>query len=97
MKRIPFGISVFLVYFLQGFIEFNICGTCEYPTQAQAWALLFMWVFMVIVLWNLFLQRAYDAGLESQFHGLWCLVPFAFFWFLFVPTDYHAKRELSDA
>ena len=93
MKRVAFGLSVFGVYFVMSLIEQSVCGTCEYIEQGDATLLLIVWIFALIVLWNLFLHRARAAGLESPLHGAWSLVPFAGLWFLFVPTDWHKRME----
>ena len=93
MKRLAFFGALVLLHGGVSVMEYGICGTCEYIDDSQYATLILLYIFWVIGLWQAFMRRAWDAGLKSNFHGAWCFVPFAAFWFLFVPTGWHNRNK----
>ena len=94
MKRLDFFGWNFGIYFIANFIDLllftNDAG--QYISEAHAILAVLMWLVVIVALWNVYRFRAFDMGLKSDLHGAWCLVPFAFFYFVIAPTGAHGER-----
>jgi hypothetical protein len=91
MKRLPFWGLNLLVYLVWEIMEGALIDpyTGLYVSDAAVLIDLSGLVVGLYVVFMAYQRRAQDAGLVSNWHGLWCFVPFAILWFGFVPTGFH--------